>query len=64
MAINIQHTQFNFAKLRDEAVDPLNLTFLEDRGYGTIIPFFWANENARLTPEYTGSFMDVLHISN
>ena len=36
-------------------MDPLNLTFLEDRGYGTIIPFFWANENAKLTPEYTGT---------
>ena len=38
-------------------MDPLNLTFLEDRGYGTIIPFFWANENAKLTPEYTGTLI-------
>ena len=32
-----------------------NLEFLETDGYGTIIPFFWVDENSKLTPASTGS---------
>ena len=46
--------QFNFAQLRFADVGPLNLEFLEADGYGTIIPFFWVDENSKLTPDSTG----------
>ena len=54
--------QFNFAQLKDPAVGPLNLGFLEDDGYGTIIPAFWINENSKLTPDSTGSSNDSISI--
>ena len=46
--------QFNFAQLRFADVGPLDLEFLESDGYGTIIPFFWVDENSKLTPDSTG----------
>ena len=54
--------QFNFAQLRDPDVGPLNLQFLEEDGYGTIIPAFWINENSKLTPDSTGSSNDFMNI--
>lgn len=54
--------QFNFAQLRDENVAPLNLDFLETDGYGTIIPFFWVDENSKLTPASTDELKGILNL--